>query len=251
MTTPYLSVIVPSYDEMANLRKGVLERIKNFLEKQKFAYEVIVVDDGSKDGSIGFVEAFVKENKHFSLMQNKHLGKAGAVTAGRLTAKGEYILFTDMDQATPIEETANLLKQFRNGFDVVIGSRTVRNGSPWSRKIVSMGLIICRKFIVGLPEIRDTNCGFKMFSQKACKDIFQKIYDIHHGFSQISGSAVKAGFDVELLLIAEKMGYKIKEVPVEWLYVESRRVSPIWDSLDGFKELLRIRLNDVSGKYSV
>src|SRR5579872_6210259 len=109
MAEIFLSVVIPSFDEMANLQKGVLDKVKSFLEKQKYAYEVIVVDDGSKDGSDSFVEKFTKTNKAFSLLKNSHTGKAGAVTAGVLHAKGKYILFTDMDQATPIEEIDKLL----------------------------------------------------------------------------------------------------------------------------------------------
>src|SRR5947209_5063199 len=107
-----LSVVIPCYDEMANLQKGVLEKVKNFLDKKKFSFEVIVVDDGSTDGSVEFLKEFVKANRHFRLLQNAHFGKAGAVTKGMLEAKGERVLFTDMDQATPIEEIDKLLPFF-------------------------------------------------------------------------------------------------------------------------------------------
>src|SRR3989338_10262548 len=97
----FLSVVIPSYDEMANLQKGVLDKVEHFLNRKKYTYEVVIVDDGSKDGSAEFVKRFVKDNKKFRLIKNPHLGKAGTVTSGVLNAKGEYILFTDMDQATP------------------------------------------------------------------------------------------------------------------------------------------------------
>ena len=102
-----LSVVIPSYNEMANLQKGTLDKIKSYLSKKRknFSYEVIVVDDGSDDGSREFVEKFVKENHNeFRILKNNHLGKAGAVTSGVLHAKGDFILFTDMDQATPIKK---------------------------------------------------------------------------------------------------------------------------------------------------
>src|SRR5882762_11104325 len=104
MKEVYLSVVIPCYDEMANLQKGVLEKVQHFLEKKKISYEVIIADDGSKDGSVAFIEKFISENPHFLLIKNPHYGKAGAVTTGMLAAKGKYRLFTDMDQATPIEE---------------------------------------------------------------------------------------------------------------------------------------------------
>src|SRR5688572_17108023 len=118
-----LSVVIPSYNEIANLRKGTLDKVATFLERKKYDYEVIVVDDGSTDGSLEFVEKFTKENKNFKLIKNSHMGKAGAVTTGMLAAAGDYALFTDMDQATPIEEVEKLL-EFVPDYDIVIGSRS-------------------------------------------------------------------------------------------------------------------------------
>ncbi len=245
----YLSVVIPSYDEMANLQKGVLDKVKSFLDKKKFPYEVLVVDDGSQDGSEQFVSKFVKENKSFSLIKNPHLGKAGAVTTGMLQAKGEYVLFTDMDQATPIEEIDKLLPFFAKGYDVVIGSRHGRKGAPWTRQLMAKGMMVLRTLIVGLKGISDTQCGFKVFRHEAGKKIFQKMHDLHHGYQKVIGSSVAAGFDVETLMLAQLMGYKIKEVPVEWLYVETRRVSPLKDSVDALSYLLKIRWNKVKGIY--
>src|ERR1035437_2777010 len=249
MSKIYLSVVIPSYNEMSNLQKGVLDKVEHFLGKQKFEYEVIVVDDGSTDGSVEFVEKFTKENSKFKLLKNPHTGKAGAVSAGMLKAEGEYVLFTDMDQATPIEEINKLLPFIRES-DIVIGSRSSqRKGAPWTRLLMAKGMMVLRTLLVGLGGIQDTQCGFKLFKSSAAKKLFSRLSDLHHGFKKISGSSVKAGFDVELLLLAKKMGYSIKEVPVEWLYVETRRVSPIKDSLEAIDDLIRIRLSDISGKY--
>jgi glycosyltransferase involved in cell wall biosynthesis len=250
MNKIFLSIVIPSYNEIVNLRKGVLDKIKNFADKQGFSYEVIIVDDGSDDGSLEFVLKFAKENKNFLVLKNPHLGKAGAVTTGMLCAKGEFVLFTDMDQATPISEIEKLLPFVKKGFDVVIGSRnTTRKGAPFTRKIMAKGMIILRSLLVGLPWIQDTQCGFKLFKKDAAQKIFKKIKDIHRGFKSINGSSVSAGFDVEILYLANLCGYKIKEVPVEWLYVETRRVSPLKDSLEGFFDLLRIRYNILKGVY--
>ena len=236
---------------MGNLRKGVLNKIKAFLEKKKYTYEVIIVDDGSRDGSIEFVEKFSRENKEFLLVKNPHYGKAGAVTTGMLKAQGAYRLFTDMDQATPIEELDTLLPYLEKGtYDIAIGSRNPKTtGYPWSRHILHGGMIIFRKIVVGMPTINDTQCGFKLFREDVAKKVFGEFNVIHHGFKKITRSAVTAGFDVELLYIAEKMKYKIQEVPVEWMYVETRRVSPIGDSLDAVKDLVRIRINKMKGLY--
>ena len=237
---------------MPNLRKGVLDKIDHYLSRQKYSYEVIIVDDGSDDGSAEFAEKFSKENKNFRVIRGSHSGKAGAVTSGMLAAAGEIRLFTDMDQATPIEEAEKLLPYFNDGYDVVVGSRNAnRKGSPLSRLIMSRSMIMLRKIMVGIYEIHDTQCGFKMFTAQAANKLFKKNYDFHHGFSKIHGSNVTAGFDVEILYMATKMGYKIKEVPVEWLYVETRRVSPISDSIHGLVDLTRISLNKFSGKYKL
>lgn len=252
MDNVFLSVVIPSYNEVWNLRKGVLDKIAHYLGKQKFTYEVIVVDDGSDDGSVEFVRNFIKDEPQFRLIENTHLGKAGAVTSGILAAKGQWRLFTDMDQAAPIDELNKFLPFMDKNFDVIIGSRsTVRKGSPWTRIIMSTGVIILRKVLVGMFAIKDTQCGFKMFSKDAAEKIFTKAEKIHNGFQKISGSSVTAGFDIELLYLATKFGFKIKEVPVDWLYVETRRVNFIKDSIEGVLDLLKITFNKMSGVYNV
>lgn len=250
MKLPDISVVIPSYNEMANLQKGTLIKVRDYLHNKKYAFEVIVVDDGSNDGSREYVENFSKDHPDFRLVKNNHTGKAGAVTAGMLAAKGNLVLFTDMDQATPIEEMEKFFPYFKQGFDIVIGSRPKRVGDPLTRKIMSKSTIVLRKLIVGLSDIRDTQCGFKMFRKEVSDDIFSRVQKINNGFKTIKGSAVTAGFDMELLYLATKSGYKIKEVPVEWLYVETRRVNPVTDSIKGFRDLILIRLNINKGIYS-
>lgn len=246
----FLSIVIPSYDEMANLQKGVLDKVEHFLSKKQFSYEVIIVDDGSTDGSVGFVKKFAANNSNFRLIENSHLGKGGAVTAGVLNSKGDYILFTDMDQATPIEEIDKLLPYFNKGYDVVIGSRSShRKGAPWTRILMAKSMMLLRKFIVNISGISDTQCGFKMFKREAAQKLFMKINKLHN-FSRVSGSSVSAGFDVELLYIAQKMGCKIKEVPVDWLYVETRRVSPVKDSIAGIADLIKIKIKDIRREYN-
>lgn len=250
MNEIFLSVVIPSYNEMANLQKGVLDKVEHYLSKQKYSYEIIIVDDGSDDGSAEFVQNFVKENPKFKLVKNSHTGKAGALTNGMLKATGENVLFTDMDQATPIEQIDKLLP-FVNKFDIVIGSRnSTRKGAPFSRILMAKGMITLRTLIVGVRGIQDTQCGFKLFKNPIAKDLFAKLQKFHKGYKAISGSSVKAGFDVELLFLARKNNYSIKEVPVDWLYVETRRVSPIKDSVEALEDLIRIRMNDLRGKYN-
>ncbi len=236
---------------MANLQKGVLDKIAHFFSKKGVSYEVIIADDGSKDGSVAFIEQFCKENPHFFLIKNPHYGKAGAVTTGMLQAKGQYRLFTDMDQATPIEEINKLLPYLESKeYSVAIGSRnSERKGAPAERLFISKSSVILRKAIIGLNEISDTQCGFKMFTETAAEDIFNRYKKLKHGFEKIKGTAITYGSDIELLYIAKKHGYKIKEVPIEWLHVETRRVNPVKDSIQGVLDLIRIKRNILTGMY--
>lgn len=247
----FLSVIIPCYDEMANLQKGVLDKIVHYLEKKKITYEVIIADDGSKDGSVAFIEVFIKDNPRFSIIKNPHYGKAGAVTTGMLKATGQYRIFTDMDQATPIEEIEKLLPFLESKkYDIAIGSRnSQRKGAPPERLFISRASVILREYVIGLREISDTQCGFKMFTGIAAEDIFSRYKKLKHGFEKIEGTAITYGSDIELLYIAKKHGYKIKEVPIEWLHVETRRVNPVKDSIQGVLDLLRIKRNIWAGKY--
>lgn len=251
MSQVYLSVIIPCYDEMANLQKGVLDKVQHFLDKKKISYEVIIADDGSKDGSVEFIEKFIKENPHYILIKNPHYGKAGAVTTGILKARGKYRLFTDMDQATPIEEIEKLLPYLESGkYDIAIGSRdNNRKGSPGIRLFISRSSNILRKAIVGLQDITDTQCGFKMFTDKSAEELFTKFKTLKNGFEKVSGTAITYGLDIELLYLAKQAGYSIKEVPVNWLHVETRRVNPVRDSIQGVKDLIKIKRNVLAGKY--
>jgi dolichyl-phosphate beta-glucosyltransferase len=237
---------------MANLQKGVLDKVQHFLDKKKVAYEVIIADDGSTDGSIEFIQKFIKENPHFYLIRNPHYGKAGAVTTGMLKATGKYRLFTDMDQATPIEEVDKLLPFLESGkYDIAIGSRsTNRKGAPGIRLFISRSAIILRKIVVGIHDITDTQCGFKMFTADAAETVFTKLMKLKNGFQQIKGTAITFGSDIEILYLAKNNRYKIKEVPVNWLHVETRRVNPVRDAIQGVKDLVKIKSNVLAGKYN-
>lgn len=243
-----LSIVIPAYNEEKNLAKGVLDQVRNFLKRQDFEAEVIVVDDGSSDKTKEIVKKYIADNPNFFLIENSHGGKAIAVMTGMLKSKGEIILFTDMDQATPVEEVEKFFPEFNEGADVVIGSRTGRKGAPVVRKIISWGFSFLRNIILGLP-FKDTQCGFKAFKKKSVEKIVPKIID-EWGVLHTSGGAVNAGFDVELLYIAKKYGYKISEVGVEWNYVDTERVQVIKDALAAIYDMLRIRINDFSGKYN-
>lgn len=250
MSSPFLSVIIPSYNEETNIRLGSLDKVSRYLERQSYAWEALLVDDGSTDASPKLLDEFAHANSGFSVCHNSHRGKAGTVISGMLKARGSIVLFSDLDQATPVSELEKILPWFDRGFDVVIGSRNQRReGAPLSRVLMARGFMVLRSVFLGLRGITDTQCGFKAFKRKVAKDIFSRL-ELYSATREVHGPMVTAGFDIETLFLAKKFGYKIKEVPVEWHYVETRRVSPVKDSWQGFIDMLRIRVNAWRGKYS-
>lgn len=245
----FLSVVIPCFNEEQNIRLGALDKVARYMEKQKYPWEVLIVDDGSIDESSLLIKQFVKGNGHFRLIENPHQGKAGTVVTGMLAAKGKYILFSDLDQATPLDQVEKLLPNFEKGFDIVIGSRHGRRaGAPFLRRLMGPGFMMIRNMILGLG-IDDTQCGFKAFKREVAQEVFTKL-KLYSSHKSTSGPRVTAGFDVEVLYIARKLGFRIKEVPVEWHYVDTRRVSPFTDSLDALIDILRIKRNSWQGLYN-
>ncbi len=247
---PFLSVIIPCYNEETNLRRGVLEEVEKYLRGQGYSSEVIISDDGSTDKSIKIIEKFVKQHPGFKLLKNQHAGKPFAIKSGLIKAKGEIVLFTDMDQSAPIAELEKLLPWSEKGFDLVIGSRgKERKHFPWYRKLISFGFRLFRRTLL-LRSIIDTQCGFKAINQKAGMAIFKKM-QMFKEEKKTSGWRVGA-WDVEMLFVAGKLGYKIKEVKVSW---EDRDVTQgkqrnfIKESKEMLQEIFRVRLNEILGRY--
>ena len=244
-----LSIVIPAYNEEMNIRLGALDKVARYLEHKEYAWEVIIVDDGSTDMTKRLLSEFVKENKGFNVIFNPHQGKAATVISGMLASKGDIVLFTDLDQATPLNQLEKLLPYFLKGYDVVIGSRSKdRIGAPLLRKVMAQGFMMLRSFGLGLTGIVDTQCGFKAFRREVAHDVFKMLlrYGNNH---EVTGSMVTAGFDIEILFVAKRKGYSIKEVPVEWHYVETRRVNPIRDSFQGIMDIIAIRVNSLKGLY--
>lgn len=250
MSNVYLTVILPSYNEMRNIRAGVLGKVYEYLKVQDYTWELILSDDGSTDGTTEALLDFAKGKKGVSVLQNKHGGKGPTVLNALSEANGDYSLFTDFDQATPLSEVEKLLDQVKRGFEIVIGSREIegaqRQKEPIHRHIMGKGF----NFFVQLLTIRgikDTQCGFKLFSKKSLKLLLPKVV-VYGGRAQ--EGAYTGAFDVELLFIARKYKISIAEVPVNWKYVKTQRVDPIKDSVRMLFDLFRIRLADIQGKYS-
>jgi glycosyltransferase involved in cell wall biosynthesis len=249
---PFLSVVIPAYNEVTNIRAGSLDKVARYLVAQDYPYEVLVVDDGSEDETATLAEAFVRQHAGFRVIRAPHRGKAPTIATGMLAAQGEIVLFCDMDQATPIEETSRLLPWFAQGYDVVIGSRgTLRLNAPWWRKLMSRSQIVLRSLILGFRRITDTQCGFKALRREAIEPILSRLSLYGERVDkEVKGATVTSGFDVEMLFVAQKLGYRIKEVRVEWDYQSTRRVNLVRDSVRGVCDLLRIRLADLRGAYA-
>ena len=246
-SNPFLSIVVPAYNEEVNVKRGVQQSILDYLLKQNYTWEVLFVDDGSADNTANLLEDFAKKDKRVRLIRNPHQGKAATVMTGMLKAEGDIIMFSDMDQATPLSEVEKILPYFDQGFDIVIGSRSGRAGMPLLRKVMAYGFVILRTLILRLP-FKDTQTGFKAFSKDAARKVFTSLKIFGKG-GVIKGAAVKAGFDLEFLYVARKLGYKIKEVPVEWHHPGTTRVNPLKDSIEGLKDMLLIRWFSLKGAY--
>ena len=233
-----LSVVIPAYNEEKRIGK-TLRKIISYLDKKKHDYEIIVVDDNSKDKTVNVVK-FMK-NKRLRVLKNpRNLGKGGAVKNGMLAAKRKYVLFSDADLSTPIEEIEKFEK-FKDKYDVIIGSRALKESDikikqPFYRILMGKIFNLMVNILV-VWGIKDTQCGFKWFRKDVVKKVFPK--QTFNGFS----------FDVELLFIVDKYGYSIKEIPVTWMNSPDSKVSAVKDSIKMFIDLVRIRLNNLRGKY--
>ncbi len=246
-----ISLIIPCYNEELNIQKGVLDKIGNYVKNDPRFGEVLVVDDGSTDSSITLIrEKYLRTFPKFKLIENRHQGKAYAVITGIKKAHSEFVMFSDMDLATPIEEAERLIKAVDQNYPIVIGSRSSqREGAPMLRKIMAVAAILIKRVIIGLPGIKDTQCGFKLFKKSNAVTVIDKLRVFDHR-RPVSGSSVSAGFDMEFLLVASKLNYGIKEIPVDWKHVETKHVNFVKDSFEGLKDILLIKYFDLKHAYS-
>lgn len=236
---PFFTIVVPAYNEAERL-PFTLPQIMAFAESQDFPVEVIVVDNASTDRTSEIVRQMQSLHPGLVLLHQPIRGKGAAVRKGMLAGRGEYLFICDADLAMPIEEASKFLPPQVPEYDVAIASRelpgAVRYNEPWYRHL--MGRIfnlIVRSLAV--PGIQDTQCGFKSFRRPVAQDLFTT--------QKIDGWA----FDVEILHIASRRGYRMIEIPIHWYYGEGSRVSPIRDSFNMLFEVLRVRRNGRAGLY--
>ena len=237
-----LSVIFPAYNEEKRISK-TLRLTYDYLKKQDYQSEILVVNDGSKDNTAKVVSELKVEIPIIKLIDNEeNKGKGGVVKQGMLEATGDYRLFSDSDNSTSIDQVENIWPWLEKGFDVVIGSRDVKGAvldppQGFIRKIIfGDGFKFLRKLIIGLWRIEDTQCGFKCFSAKAAEDIFSQ--------------ARKQGFvfDVEVLTLAKKLSYHIKEIPVHWKNDAQSKVK-LKHVFKMFVDMMKLRKDLILGKY--
>ena len=251
MTTPHLSIVVPAWNEEKRI-PSALNSIDAYLSERDFEAEVIVVDDGSGDDTARLAEAFSETHPYVKVQRNPHKGKAFAVRTGMLTAGGKYVLFTDVDLAVPIQQADALLKELERGeYQVCFGSRegmgARRIGEPWHRHLMGRVFNLAVR-ILGVGSFQDTQCGFKAFSREAAQEVFKKLKLYGEDAPELTRGAVTA-FDVEALYVAKKLGYALKEIPVEWHYGEESKVNPLADSISMFVDVCRVRWNAWQGLY--
>jgi len=248
----YLSVIIPSYNEQKNLQRQVLSIVLSYLQKQSYEWELVLTDDGSTDGTVEALWAFAKQDNRVRVLANHHAGKAPTVTAGMLSARGKWRLFTDFDQSTPIDEIEKLWPWTEKGYAVVIGSReaagAIRDIEPWYRHLMGRGFNLIVQLLT-ISGISDTQCGFKLFSAEATTTLFSKLRV--YGSKAERKDAFTGAFDVELLYLAKKFNFTIKEVPIYWKHSPTNRVSPIKDSFRMFRDVFRIKVTDWLQQYEV
>ncbi len=237
--TPLLSIVIPAYNEEKRLPDS-LRQVAEFVSQQSYPIEVIIVDNNSRDLTGEIAKEFARTFPYARALHEPHQGKGAAVRTGVLAGCGDYLMVCDADFSMPVVEIDKFVPPSINGYDIAIASREV----PGARRVEEpeyrhlMGRVF--NFIVRLlaiPQIQDTQCGFKAFRRDVAQDVFS--------LQTIDGW----GFDVEVLFIGLRHGYRLVEVPITWYYKPQSRVNPIRDSIKMVLEVLKVRLNGWRGLY--
>jgi dolichyl-phosphate beta-glucosyltransferase len=236
-----ISIVIPAYNEEKRIEKSLIKIIR-FCKKRFKRYEIIVVNDCSKDGTASILTRFGKDNVRL-ITNEVNMGKGYSVKRGILNARYPLVLFSDSDLATPIEELGKFINYMKQGFDIVIASRNLRESNiitkqPIYRQLMGKTFPLLVNAITPI-KFKDTQCGFKLFRTSLAKRIVK--FQTFERFS----------FDVEILFIAKKLKARIKEAPVTWMDCAGSTVNPMKDSVAMMRDLLRLRINDCQGKYRV
>ena len=235
---PFLSIIIPAHNE-ENRLPDTLTQVFNFLAQQSFTSEVIVVENGSTDNTLAAAQEYSAQHAHLRVIQSER-GKGNAVRTGMLAASGEYRFMCDADLSMPVEEIVKFIPPALNDFDIAIASReaagAVRYDEPRYRHLGGRAINFLVQLFI-LPGLNDTQCGFKCFSTKVAEDIFN--------LQTLPGWS----FDIELLYIARRHGYTIREIPIHWVHHIETKVSALPDAIRMIQDIFRIRANARRGIY--
>jgi len=241
-----LTIVIPAFNEAKKIEATVNE-VTEYLSGKGYSYELIIVDDGSEDDTLDIIKRYksINSNGNIKILENvSNKGKGYAVRNGIMQATGDYILFMDADNSTRIFEIERVLPSFKEGFDIVIGSRRLKNvpgniviSQPSYRHVLGEIYIYISRLFFKI-SVRDYNCGFKIFKNNVAKKIFSK--QMMDDWS----------FDLETLFLVEKYCFKIKEVPVNWKHYKGSKVRPVLDGIKSFISILMIKANDMAGKYN-
>lgn len=239
MTTPLLSIIIPAYNEEHRL-PDTLERIARFLDQQSYPAEVIVVENGSSDRTLEVAREFAGRDERVRALHEERRGKGRAVRTGMLAASGQFRFICDADLSMPIEQVNRFLPPHLEGADIAIASReapgAVRYNEPEYRHLTGRVFNALVRWLA-LPGLQDTQCGFKCFRAEVAEEVFP--------LQTINGWT----FDVEVLYIARRRGYRICEIPIDWYFNPESKVRVLRDSWRMFRDLLTIRANGRRGAY--
>jgi dolichyl-phosphate beta-glucosyltransferase len=236
---PRLSIVIPAYNEEHRLPES-LQQVARFVEAQSYASEVIVVNNNSSDATLPIAEAFAAKHAYMRVLNEPRQGKGAAVKTGMLAGQGDYLFICDADFSMPVEEISKFLPPAADHYDVAIASREApgarRIGEPEYRHLMGRVFNLIVR-LLAIPGIQDTQCGFKVFRREVARAVFP--------LQTIDGW----GFDVEVLFIALRHGYRLIEVPINWYYKPQTKISPLRDSINMLIEVLRVRRNGWRGRY--
>lgn len=248
---PALSLVIPAYDEAARLDHTFAELSAWVADPPRRPVEVLLVDDGSADGTLDRFRAFARGREGVRVLGLPHRGKAATVTSGVLAAEGERVLFSDADLSVPLGEAGRFADAIDAGADVAIGSREVpgarREREPGYRHVMGRAFNALVRALV-VPGIQDTQCGFKMFSREAAREIFSRLRRYGPDAPVVRGPMVTA-FDVEVLFVARKLGLRVVELPVPWFHGERSKVRPVVDAVRMGRDVLMVKWADLRGHY--